>query len=209
MKTDILAQVTLNFECPAPSSPADHRSMIEDDIGRLTDADSTSGVACTGFTVTLIETAAENSTLSRTHVICATCGSENVRADAYASWDADTGEWILHSIYDEKICEVCETSTSLLEVDEATGLEVQAFGMIYCDDGARLVQGREQPEFYDLIVKTLAVAGGEILTLHEFDDMNRPEVEKCLADMAMLYPSAPVNCFFGDLVGSDRTNLPA
>ena len=109
----------------------------------------------------------------------------------------------------EKFCEVCETSTSLLEVDEATGLEVQAFGMIYCDDGARLVQGREQPEFYDLIVKTMAVAGGEILTLHEFDDMNRSEVEKCLADMAMLYPSAPVSCFFGDLVGSGRTNLPS
>ena len=209
MKMNIIAQVALTFECPAPSSPADHRSLIEDDIGRLTDADSTSGIACTGFTVTSIETAAENGTLSRTHVICATCGSENVRADAYASWDADTGEWILHSIYDEKFCEVCETSTSLLDIDEATGLEVQAFGMIYCDDGARLVQGREQPEFYDLIVKTLAAAGGEILTLHEFDDMNRPEVEKCLADMAMLYPSAPVSCFFGDLVASNRTNLPA
>ncbi|WP_437434682.1 hypothetical protein [Sulfitobacter geojensis] len=209
MKTNIIAHVALTFESSAPSGPADQRSMIEDDIGRLTDADSTSGVACTGFSVTSIETATQNSAVSRTHVICATCGSESVRADAYASWDADTGEWVLHSIYDEKYCEVCETSTSLLEVDEATGLEVQAFGMIYCDDGARLVQGREQPEFYDLIVKTMAVAGGEILTLHEFDDMNRLEVEKCLADMAMLYPSAPVSCFFGDLVGSGRTNLPS
>jgi hypothetical protein len=114
MKMNIIAQVALTFECPAPSSPADHRSMIEDDIGRLTDADSTTGIACTGFTVTSIETAVENSAVSRTHVICATCGSENVRADAYASWDADTGEWVLHSIYDEKFCEVCETSTSLL-----------------------------------------------------------------------------------------------
>lgn len=209
MKTNIIAHVALTFEFSAPSGPADQRSMIEDDIGRLTDADSTSGVACTGFSVTSIETATQNSAVSRNHVICATCGSENVRADAYASWDADTGEWVLHSIYDEKFCEVCETSTSLLEVDEATDLEVQAFGMIYCDDGARLVQGREQPEFYDLIVKTMAVAGGEILTLHEFDDMNRLEVEKCLADMAMLYPSAPVSCFFGDLVGSGRTNLPS
>lgn len=105
---------------------------------------------------------------------------------------------MLHSIYDERFCESCEKSATLLEVDEATSLEVQAFGMIYCDDGARLVQGREQPEFYDLIVKTMAAGGGEVLTLHEFDDLSRPEVEKYINDMAMLYPLAPVSCFFGD-----------
>ena len=198
MREDRVAQATLTFDCPAASDRDEQRRMIEHDLGRLLDPDSTTGVACTQITVTSVESAAAPRAVSRTHMICATCGSENIRSDAYASWDVDAGDWELHSVYDEKYCEVCETDVSLLAVDEATGLDVQAFGMIFCDDGARLVQGREQPEFYDLIVKTMAVQGGEILTLHEFDDMNRVEVEKCLKDMAMLYPRAEATCFFGE-----------
>lgn len=199
MTRKILAQATLIYQSRAQvDAETDIQDLIEDDVGRLMDAEPTTGVACSGYTVTSVETSSEIPAVSRTHVICARCGSENVRADAYASWDADVGDWILHSVYDERTCEVCETSVALLDVDEATGLEIQAFGMIYCDDGARLVQGREQPEFYDLIVKTMASGGGEILTLQEFGDLSRVEVEKCLADMAMLYPVAPVSCFFGE-----------
>lgn len=198
MTISIIAQAALTYDCPTASDPAQHRAMIEDDFGRLMDVDSTTGVACTGVVITSIAPAAVTDRPSRTHMICATCGSENVRSDAYASWDADAGDWVLHSIYDAKTCEACATDTSLLEVDEATGLEVQAFGMIFCNDGARLVQGREQPEFYDLIVKTMAFQGSEVLTLHEFEDMNRAEVEKCLQDMAILYPLAQASCFFGD-----------
>lgn len=201
MREEITATVTLTFDCPADADLADQQSMIAEDVGRLNDADSTTGVACTSFRIETVSPEAQTYSKSTSHMICATCGSENVRADAFASWDSTIGDWVLHSVYDEKYCEACDSNTQLLEVDEATELEVQAFGMISTNEGARLVKEDETPEFFDLIVKTIPDTDAEviadILTLHEFDDMTLPEVEKCLADMAMLYPLAPSECHFG------------
>ena len=38
---------------------------------------------------------------------CASCGSADILRDAYACWDVDTQEWVLHSCYDEYRCEAC------------------------------------------------------------------------------------------------------
>ena len=73
-------------------------------------------------------------------MLCAICGSTNVRADAYAQWDTDKGQWVLHSSYDVKHCENCELCTSIIEVDEVTQIEIQAFGMINDEGGSRLVE---------------------------------------------------------------------
>ncbi|MDX5370355.1 MAG: hypothetical protein LPL29_13365 [Alphaproteobacteria bacterium] len=46
---------------------------------------------------------------------CGTCGSEDVRKDAFAEWDFDKQEWVLHSFYDYAYCEDCEGETTLEE----------------------------------------------------------------------------------------------
>ena len=133
-------------------------------------------------------------------MVCAMCGSTDVRADAYAEWDADAGQWVLHSTYDEKHCENCEISTSLLEVDEATQIEIQAFGMVNFEEGSRLAEDNETPDFYDVMVTTTPFDSGVILSLEEHDDMTAKEAAKVLTAMVAAYPTAAissVNCDLG------------
>lgn len=40
-------------------------------------------------------------------VHCSNCGSEDVRAEAYAEWNPELQMWELASIRDERLCETC------------------------------------------------------------------------------------------------------
>jgi hypothetical protein len=42
---------------------------------------------------------------------CSNCGSVDILRDAYACWDVDTQQWVLHSCYDEYRCETCDTQS--------------------------------------------------------------------------------------------------
>lgn len=55
--------------------------------------------------------------------VCATCGSENVVADAWAEWDFEKQEWVLQTSFDDKFCHDCETSCKVnwIEVPDAPG----------------------------------------------------------------------------------------
>jgi len=133
-----------------------------------------------------------------THMICSHCGSLDVRADAWAEWDSAKGEWVLHSTYDAKHCETCEGEASLLEIDEATQIEISSFGMIRDgDDTSRLVQACEKPDFYDVIVRAANFDSGAAFTLHEIEDMDRKAADQAIARMVALYPLAGVTCEFG------------
>ncbi|MEO1139398.1 MAG: hypothetical protein AAFW87_08070 [Pseudomonadota bacterium] len=195
MSKTITATVTLDFEMPDCSDADEQRERIAEDIGRLYDADTTTGVACTGFEIDSLRRAPS----SRIHFLCAGCGSPDIRADAYADWEVKAGAWVLHSVYDEKSCEKCGSSCSLIEVDEATGLEIQAFAMVNGDDGARQAENGETPAFYDVMVTTNPNSDGEIHTLHEIDDLSHAQMEKAVAVMQDTYPLAPVNCHFRDV----------
>ena len=51
---------------------------------------------------------------------CARCNSTDVRADAYAEFNVDTGEWELSATFDKgAVCEICGGETRLIwaEVD--------------------------------------------------------------------------------------------
>jgi len=132
------------------------------------------------------------------HIVCRDCGSTEITADAAASWDAKTQAWVLAAVYDDRFCEGCGEKPDLIEVDEAEGLEIQVSGMIA--DGAnsfRLVDDHETPTFFDVMVRTTSLEGGEIISLHEFDDLPRVEADNKLAEMLALYPTAGVSCFYG------------
>lgn len=135
----------------------------------------------------------------RLHMICATCGSTEVRADAYAEWDVETQDWVLRSVFDQKVCEACESESSLLEIDEAEHLEIAGYGMVNVEDGARIAQANETPDFYDILVKTTPQKDGEIFTLHEFDDLDIKEAASILSIMTGLYPLAGLECLAFDL----------
>lgn len=45
--------------------------------------------------------------------ICAACKSDEIRKDAYAVWDVEKQEWVLHSVYDSTICECCGTECTV------------------------------------------------------------------------------------------------
>lgn len=48
-------------------------------------------------------------------MVCATCGSDDVLADAWASWDINSQQWELSQTFDEKYCNNCEDSCKLIE----------------------------------------------------------------------------------------------
>ena len=46
---------------------------------------------------------------------CAACGSQNVRRDASAEWNAELQMWEIVTVFDAADCEDCGTETSLIE----------------------------------------------------------------------------------------------
>jgi len=40
--------------------------------------------------------------------VCRRCGSDDVHADAYSSWDVAQQEWVLGGEYDDEWCSNCE-----------------------------------------------------------------------------------------------------
>lgn len=49
--------------------------------------------------------------------ICPSCGSTDVRVDAWAEFDIDSGRWVLSDTYDDQSwCENCQGETKLREV---------------------------------------------------------------------------------------------
>ncbi len=195
MAETITATVTLQFNVPEGLNPEVQRERIREDIGRLYDADGTTGVECTGFELGAVK----RPPTSRVHFICAGCGSPDVLTDAYGEWDAKAGVWVLHSIYDEKTCETCGSGIGLIEVDEATELEIQAFAMITDAGGARQAQPGEILAFYDVMVTTHQADAGDIHTLCEMDDLTREGVEKAVAVLQKSYPLAPVTYHFREV----------
>lgn len=54
--------------------------------------------------------------MAKVDIVCATCGSNNIRMDAWAEWDIDTQEWILSDIFPNYFCINCDVETSTKEV---------------------------------------------------------------------------------------------
>ena len=53
--------------------------------------------------------------MEKRRMICKTCGSENVKKDAWAAWDEHKQEWVLDNIFDYEHCETCEGETTIIE----------------------------------------------------------------------------------------------
>ena len=59
--------------------------------------------------------------------VCAECGSDDVRADAYAEWNVDTQQWEVSATFDKgAVCETCGGECSLKWVTLPTRLEAKA-----------------------------------------------------------------------------------
>ncbi|QWY83489.1 hypothetical protein [Rhizobium phage RHph_X2_28B] len=47
-------------------------------------------------------------------IVCTLCGSDDVKRDAWASWDKDKQEWVLDDIFDSCFCENCNSTSDTL-----------------------------------------------------------------------------------------------
>lgn len=45
--------------------------------------------------------------MRKARYVCLECQSTNILRDAYAAWDFEKQEWIIHSVYDDMICADC------------------------------------------------------------------------------------------------------
>lgn len=54
--------------------------------------------------------------VDKIQIVCSTCGSANVRRDAWAEWQPETQEWVLGSVFDYGDCDVCSGESRLEEV---------------------------------------------------------------------------------------------
>ena len=63
--------------------------------------------------------------MTKVKKVCSHCGSENVAADAWASWDVYKQEWVLYDVFDYEFCKTCEGETTIVdeEIDESEGSE--------------------------------------------------------------------------------------
>jgi hypothetical protein len=54
--------------------------------------------------------------MPRQKPVCAECGSDHVRADAYAVWDIENQQWQLSATFDKgSVCETCESDECRIE----------------------------------------------------------------------------------------------
>ena len=52
----------------------------------------------------------------RVEKVCKSCGSENVKKDAWASWNTETQRYELDEFFDENdFCVDCDSSTTIIE----------------------------------------------------------------------------------------------
>ena len=49
-------------------------------------------------------------------IVCGTCGSEDVRRDADATWNVKSQKWELNAVYDQGYCEICRIEVRLKEI---------------------------------------------------------------------------------------------
>jgi hypothetical protein len=61
---------------------------------------------------------------SRIQIVCSHCGSNDVRRDAWASWNLEKQEWELGEVFDAGHCNVCDGEARLEEVEIADPIEV-------------------------------------------------------------------------------------
>ena len=55
----------------------------------------------------------------RVGYVCRYCGSSAVLMDAWAAWDTDRQDWVLHDALTEAYCRECDGQTVLQEVELA------------------------------------------------------------------------------------------
>lgn len=54
--------------------------------------------------------------MSKVKMVCEDCGSDDVVADAYASWNVDTQKWEVDSIFDKgSYCNNCDKESYLVK----------------------------------------------------------------------------------------------
>jgi hypothetical protein len=64
---------------------------------------------------------------TKVKMVCAHCGSDEVRADAYAQWDVEAQEWEVAQTFDKgAYCSKCDGETRIEELPLAVSTAAEA-----------------------------------------------------------------------------------
>jgi ribosomal protein L37AE/L43A len=64
----------------------------------------------------------------RIKIVCAKCGSDDVRRDATAAWSVTEQQWELCGVQDQGYCEACEDEADLEEEEIEQAAEAKEVG---------------------------------------------------------------------------------
>lgn len=53
--------------------------------------------------------------MARIQIVCSNCGSDDVRRDAWATWDEGAQDWTLGEVFDQGFCAACDGEAHLDE----------------------------------------------------------------------------------------------
>jgi len=88
----------------------------------LTDNDAKAAIAMLSYRdgqITGLTFRLEGRSSRSSHTMeCSTCHNHDVKRDAWAVWNAATGEWELDNVFDDTFCEACEGQCSIIERTE-------------------------------------------------------------------------------------------
>ncbi|WP_108816699.1 hypothetical protein [Loktanella sp. Alg231-35] len=115
MQGEITATVQLIYSCPAESSLSAQSDLIQDDVARLMDADSTTDVALQGLTIQHVQSEAM------------TYGNVEPRSDT--DWQCDRMKDLLQAAYPDAECIGDALSFVLCDLRHLADQENLAFGL--------------------------------------------------------------------------------
>ncbi len=72
--------------------------------------------------------------------VCSICGSENVRRDAWATWDVETQSWELATVFQAGFCDDCGGIASLdaIKIDRMKARSSAAVDSFGANGGGRI-----------------------------------------------------------------------
>lgn len=94
---------------------AAHYQKIEQGQGGLRAADALTLCDLTGLTLRNLVATSATLPAAPVALICASCGGDDVGADAAARWDSVNQIWALSGEYDNKFCQDCNADVDLIE----------------------------------------------------------------------------------------------
>lgn len=87
--------------------------------------------------------------------VCGTCGSENVKLDAWAEWDAENQMWSLGATFDHAICDDCDGECKIVDRPYMTSEIPAGYEPVLRDDGSYFLALHTDDDWHQFLEENL------------------------------------------------------